>query len=226
MKALAKAVLAQLPNRAQRSLRRAHFRRQIRKGDFDAGEPEYDRLHEWISAGDVVIDVGANVGHYAAKMSNLVGVTGRVFAFEPIPETFEVLASNLAYLGATNVTLFNCAVSGDSMLVSMSIPDSQAGAKNYYQAKIADVADGVTVFSVSIDTLNLPGPVSMIKIDVEGHEYHAVSGMLEIIDRDRPVLIIENAIGKVSEILEQRGYRYTHIPGSPNQVFIYVDREM
>src|SRR5208283_615601 len=49
-----------------------------------------------VRRGDIVFDVGANLGIFTALMSNLVGPGGRVHAFEPSPDTCRLLRSTLA----------------------------------------------------------------------------------------------------------------------------------
>ena len=62
-------------------MRMWHHRRQMTRGRFRSPEPEWDRLGEWLRPGDTALDVGANVGHYACRMSQLVGASGRVIAW-------------------------------------------------------------------------------------------------------------------------------------------------
>ena len=47
-----------------------------------------------VSPRDWIVDVGANVGHYTKRLSELVGPKGRVIAFEPILETFSILSES------------------------------------------------------------------------------------------------------------------------------------
>src|SRR5690242_12400010 len=111
MHELLKRIASSLPKRTQQELKRANFRRQIHAKKFLTSEPEFIRLGTWINPGDWVWDIGANVGHYTIRMAELAGHHGRVFAFEPVPETFELLAANVAAAEAHNVSLFNVAVS-------------------------------------------------------------------------------------------------------------------
>ena len=92
MKSIWKSAAAKLPTRWQRELRRVHFSRQIARGKFRSEEPEYFLLSSLLKKGEWAIDIGANVGHYTARFSELVGPEGRVIAFEPVPETFAILA--------------------------------------------------------------------------------------------------------------------------------------
>lgn len=92
-KTLLKRVAAGLPPLWQQELKRIHFRREIRRHTFASTEPEFRLLDSMISAGDWVMDIGANVGHYTKRLSDLVGPRGRVIAVEPVPDTFALLAA-------------------------------------------------------------------------------------------------------------------------------------
>ena len=124
---LLKKISAQLPHQWQSELKRIYFGRQINNGTFVTDEPEYKILHNFISPGDWVIDIGANVGHYTKRFSELVGVNGRVLAFEPVPTTFSLLSANVQKFAHQNVSLINAAVSDKLDVVGMSIPKFATG---------------------------------------------------------------------------------------------------
>lgn len=224
MKQLVKRSVAHLPRRWQQEMKRVHFGRAFARGRYSAGEPEWERLHEWVKAGDWVVDVGANVGHYTAKLSQLVGAHGRVLAFEPVPETFELLSANLARLPNRNVTLFNAALSDSTALVGMSIPKFDTGLDNFYMAQINGEKSGsaaaLSVLTLPMDALDLPHPVRLVKIDAAGHERSVLSGMIRLLRRDHPVLIVEDNDSSLTEFLAAEGYRRTHAEGSCNCVFL------
>ena len=108
---IAKSIAARLPNRMQVALKKAHYGRQIRRGKFETPEPEFQTLEKYVRPGDWVVDIGANIGHYTLRMSRRVGPAGRVLAFEPMLQTFELLSSNVYAGQIHNVTLFNIALS-------------------------------------------------------------------------------------------------------------------
>src|SRR4051812_29921484 len=93
---------AKLPTRWENELKRLHFHRLIHKGAFFSDEPEFNVLHTFVQPGNLVIDIGANVGFYSKRLAELVGPQGRVLAFEPVAETFMLLASNLESCGMRN----------------------------------------------------------------------------------------------------------------------------
>ena len=220
MLTLLKRIAARLPRTWQQEVRRIVLRSRVRGDRFSACEPEYDLLDSWVAAGDWVIDVGANVGHYSARLSRLVGRSGRVVAFEPVPETFALLASNANSFAFANTTLVNAAASDRTAPVSMSIPLTGAGLDNYYRAHISGDDAGLHVLSFEIDSLAIPGRVSLVKIDAEGHELSVLRGMSRLIERDHPVLIVEEGgIPEIEALLAGAGYSSTQIPGSPNRVY-------
>lgn len=214
-------VAARLPKHWRTVLKRIHFRRRIRRGTFVSDEPEFSMLSRVVASGDWVVDVGANVGFYTKRLAELVGPEGRVLAFEPVPETFVLLTDNLETCRLSNVTLFNAAVSETTRLVGMSIPEySDTSQPNYYQAHVTSLADSeLRIFTVSLDSIQIPTTVRLIKIDAEGHEYSVLKGMRKTLLRDRPILIVEAPHTEARKLVESLGYVGTTLPGSPNVVF-------
>jgi len=151
----------------------------------------------------------------------LVGEKGRVIAFEPIPVTFTHLSENTLYSKHRNITLINAAVSDDVTLVGMSIPNFTSGLKNYYQASISSKIKetDTPVLTLSIDNLQISHKISLIKIDTEGHEPIVFRGIHNLLERDRPVLIVETVTDEIREYLVRLGYTEEKYKSSPNIVF-------
>lgn len=91
--------------------------------------------------GDVVLDVGANVGYYTKRFADMVGPLGMVFAFEPLPGTAARLHENLE--GVKNYALVPFALGAESGFVTMQTGGDALGATN----RIVDDAHngGVTI---------------------------------------------------------------------------------
>lgn len=201
------------------------YRRQIERDDFIAPEPEFHQLNEWLNPGDWVLDVGANIGHYTSRISNLIGPTGRVMAFEPVPHTFDVLSSNILSFKHRNVTLINTAATDSCQLLQFSIPQADTGLNDYFRAQVVDQApidpniESLSVMGISIDSLGLMEPIRLAKIDVEGHEISVLHGMRHLLERDHPLLIVEGEDKDVESLLVSLGYEFSQHQGSPNRVF-------
>jgi FkbM family methyltransferase len=206
--------LQRLPKRYQYLARAVRYGRQQQSGRFVSPEPEFQRLSTLLGPGDWVLDVGANIGHYSRRMAAIVGPAGRVFAIEPVPETFALLAINVSDL--SNVTCINAAASSEHQIVSMTVPDDRFGLQNQYRAHLG--AGSLPVFCMALDALQLPQKVRLAKIDVEGHELDCLRGMQSLLRRDRPDLIIEGG-DKVADFLAAFGYTAAKLDGSPNTIF-------
>lgn len=216
---LGKRAAGKLPDGVQQELRRHYWARLIRKGRFTPDEPEYEKLPAMLFNGAWAIDIGANVGQYTRRFSELVGPEGRVIAMEPIPSTFALLASNATLFPHQNVTLLNMAASDTTGIVRMTVPKLSSGLANYYMANISDHGD-TAVVQCPVDNLELKGRVALVKIDAEGHEYRAIKGMANLLSRDMPLVIAEGRDESLIGYLEGLSYAVGAIKGSPNSVYI------
>lgn len=219
---LAGPLFRALPIRLRRSIRARRLEHLIDMGKFGSDEPEYMRLHEWLETGDTVIDIGANFGSYTLRMSELVGASGRVLAFEPVPQTFAMLVRALARANCRNVTAFNLACSNGNGAVSMSVPDDHLTGENLYQASISNSGPSLTpVLCVRVDDLPLPfGNLRLVKIDAEGQDALVIEGMWHVISQRLPILIVEHPPTSTIARLTQLGYKPTREGKSPNTVFL------
>ena len=187
---------------------------------FNPQKSEFQRLAEWVETGDWVLDLGANVGHYTARLSKLVGASGRVLAFEPVRETFELLSANVAQLPSRNVTLFNVAASDSACLAGMSMPRFDDNLENYYMAHLTNGIGAASVLCLPVDALGLVAKIKLAKVDVEGHEFSALKGMERIIERDHPIPDRRGSVlREVEAFLTQYGYEAENDEQSPNRVY-------
>ena len=208
-----------MPSSWQLEMKRHRYRRQIANDTFVTEEPEYALLSSLLDEGDWAIDVGANIGHYTKRMSDLVGQAGRVIAFEPVVDTFSLLAANVQNCEFQNVTLLNAAASDATGLASISIPHFENGTLNYYEASINHEDQGLSVMTMAIDSLQLNLPVRLVKIDAEGHELSVLKGMHQLLKREKPVLIVEVSSHEVHSFIESFGYSRETLRNSPNHLY-------
>lgn len=220
-----KRMAASLPQSWQLEMKRWHYRRLLLSGRFLPNEPEYDLLPSLIHPGACVLDIGANIGHYTAIFSKLAGQQGRVFVFEPIPRTFLLLTANSRYFAFQNVTFLNVAASDSFGAGHMIVPQLNTGLDNYYMAYLKNgvVENGIEVFRVPIDALQFPKQVSLVKVDAEGHDRIVLAGMRGLLERDHPVVFVEDRTKEVTDYMQAMGFDSFRLPKSPNQIFVYHD---
>lgn len=134
-----------------------------------------------------VLDIGANIGFYTVMLSKLVGEGGVVHAFEPDSLNYKYLRLNTSKL--QNVRLNNSAIGAASGMIKLH-KSSQLNTRH----QTFDSGEGremSEVECVAIDDYFKDGQkIDFIKIDVEGYEYYALSGMKEVIKRSNNLTIL------------------------------------
>jgi FkbM family methyltransferase len=150
-----------------------------------------DVLGQLLRPGQVVWDVGANVGFYTVIAAHAVGPTGQVVAFEPLPSNVDALRHNLALNGFARVTVVPCAAAAASGDLTLTLGDEPTWA---HTGGPADAPGAITVPALSLDDAAqrhaLADP-DLVKIDVEGAECDVIAGMRGIIARHPPVILCE-----------------------------------
>lgn len=144
-----------------------------------------------IGPDDVVADIGANIGLTAILFSSLAKKT---YAFEPSPSTFRILSDNLAKNGITNVEAINLGLGKKAEVLTITFAQNNRSG-GYVSDKIRPEIGHVTE-EIRIDTLDhfftskAPAP-TFLKIDVEGFEQNVVQGGAGLLQRFRPVVVLE-----------------------------------
>ena len=178
-------------------------------------EVELDLLFQVLKPGDVVLDVGANIGTHTVALAKKVTDTGVVVAFEPQRLTYQMLCGNVSLNALTNVLCQNVVVSDQpgSTLIPTLDPRVQ---RNFGAVTSEGHTAGERVPAVRIDDLQL-GRCNLIKVDVEGAEVRVLGGARATIATHRPVLFVENnseeRSSAVLRTLDELGYScWWHIP--------------
>jgi FkbM family methyltransferase len=139
------------------------------------GGDEAILLRKLVRPGMQVIDVGANIGLYSLLLARLVEPTGSVLAFEPEPNLFAILRENCVSNNATNLVLFQCALGRMNGLASFHRSAFNSGDNRLGRASAAH--DAVEVRVERFDDFQPDSKPDFVKIDVQGHELAALSGM-------------------------------------------------
>jgi cephalosporin hydroxylase len=93
------------------------------------------------------------------------------------------------------------------------------GLENLYTAELVESGGDVQVFCVSLDAMDLPHRITLVKVDVEGHELSVIRGMANLLERYHPILIVEDNDPAVPTFLANLGYRNEKLPSSPNRMY-------
>jgi FkbM family methyltransferase len=157
-------------------------------GEFSWGES--DLFRQVVRSGDVVVDVGANIGAHTLQFAQLTGPTGRVYAFEPQRLAFQTLCANMALNNVTNAYCFQQAVGRQPGTVLVPFLDPSTSV-NFGGLSLVDARRGDRVPVTTIDALDLTA-CRLIKVDVEGMELDVLRGALTTVHRARPILYVEN----------------------------------
>ena len=216
--AILRRLLSMLPPAWRRAAKRAYYPRMLRR--FPASRwPGASVVERLLRPGDVVVDAGANIGYVSMLLARWVGPTGRVYSFEPMPETYAFLRHNMASLGLRQVEALHLALSSQQGEGRMTVPDYPDGGPNFYEAHLLAEAGGDGAVSVAVRRLDdvlarEPRPVAFMKIDVEGHEWELARGAERRLVQDRPALFVElsgppcgdGPAGRLARHLHELGY--------------------
>src|ERR1700719_916410 len=152
-------------------------------------EPELRMLPRLVSKTDLAIDIGANCGFYAFRMSKIFS---KVYAFEINDE----LTGDLLKYNSGNITVMNVGLSSQAGETSLYIPVLNGlpltGWASLAPGNYPDATDEIKkpVKIVTLDSFKLEN-VSFVKIDVEGHELPVLEGAKQTLAKDRPTVLIE-----------------------------------
>lgn len=180
------------------------------------GSYEFDKqivFENTITQGSLVFDLGGNVGFYTLLSSELVGPSGKVFVFEPMPRNIYYLREHLRLNHIKNVTVIEAAVSDEDGIILFD------EGTNNSTGHIS--SNGILeVQTVSLDNLvlnrKIPVP-NYMKIDIEGAEYSALKGARSILEEAHPTIFLathgSDMHQKCCHLLESLGYRLRSIDG-------------
>jgi FkbM family methyltransferase len=154
-----------------------------------SGFYEYEKqelFRSLVKTGDVVFDVGANVGYYTLLAATLVGPSGTVHSFEPSPRNASILRKHISCNRLVNVEFHEAAVSdkdGEAFFDFGEMPE---------MGFLSDEGD-CRVLTLRLDSIWKRGTgvvPNLLKIDVEGAEMQVLDGAVELISGARPDLLI------------------------------------
>jgi FkbM family methyltransferase len=148
--------------------------------------------------GDIVVDIGAHIGHYTIIASKRVGANGKVVAIEASPSNFEILNRNIKLNQLANIINLNHVVYSKETKLKLYLPGEESG-HTIYNTVISDRARNEDKFvEVNANTLDYllqskgikQEQINWIKIDVEGAEFEVLKGAANILSNSKDIAIL------------------------------------
>jgi FkbM family methyltransferase len=201
----------------------------IIRGTYEREEIAF--IRHLLKPGDIVVDVGAHIGFFAIQMADTVGPGGRVYAFEPFDANAELLERSIHENGFEERVFLLRAAAGErsgAATLTYAAETLNSGGAYLLRQGTAPLPGNVErkVAMVALDDVHLPGPVRLIKMDVEGAEPQVIKGALRLLERDKPIILselhptqLERASGATADAflaqLADIGYRARDLTGAP-----------
>ena len=177
--------------------------------------------------GDIVVDIGANLGRYTVIAAKKVRNEGRVISIEANPAIFDLLTKNIQLNELTNVIALNYAVFSEKtkikFFVNNDLRNNQYGTINSDIDNFANkgleqhvYVDANTVDSILSENSIKIQDVKWIKIDVEGAEFDVIKGSKELITNAKNLTLIVEIHNlsngttyhkEIKDFLESFGYK-------------------
>jgi FkbM family methyltransferase len=176
----------------------------------------------FLRAGDVYLDIGANMGLFTLIAARRVSPGGRVYAVEPVAHTFQQMQANLLLNRLTNVTAgqvaFSDAPGEAEMYIAAQGLDGFNSMARPSEANYSTEKVRLTTLDAFVAEHGLSGRLTMAKVDVEGWEEHVFAGgRTTLADPSAPVLQVEfsntarpganNPAANLYQTLNGLGYR-------------------
>jgi len=164
----------------------------VKNGFFKKKHAELFFLDKIIKPGFICIDIGANLGYYSVKLSNLCGINGKVLAVEPVPLFADVWKKNTKRLPNKNLQLYNYALGGENKKVKMGMPQVN-GVLHHGMTRIASENQRFAKYfevemKIPDELFSNIQRIDFVKCDVEGYEYFVFSNMQTVLNKYKPIV--------------------------------------
>ena len=159
-------------------------------------EPDTIRyVMEHCGKGDI-IHAGTAFGDFLPAFSNALAEGSKVWAFEPNPVNYRCSLMTMLLNDLTNVELYPCGLGESTGELTLQLTDSKGRSLGGSSTIVEAVKQGVVSEQIEIRSVDEVVPVdrhvSILQLDVEGHEEEALKGAIATIQRCKPILILEN----------------------------------
>lgn len=170
--------------------------------------------HPGIVGGGNVLDIGANIGYTAAVLARAAAPNRKVYAFEPEPFNFRLLQQTaLQPEFAGRIVPMQWAVGAEDGTIDLWINDRHHADHRVATEEFRSAHPGANHVSVSMRTIdtflrNDPGPVSFVKIDVQGYELAVCKGMRNALLQNPDIAIV---LEFMPSAMRELGFQSRHL---------------
>lgn len=167
-----------------------------------------------LGPGDVLYDIGANLGFFSLLGARIVGPQGQVYAFEPAPDNAGAIRHHAELNHLANLSVREQAVAASSGQGRLQLVQDRSWSKLEGYGEHPGTERVIDVELVTIDDADLPPP-TLVKIDVEGAELKVLQGMRATLERHRPAVICEvhGTHQDFAAFMREHGYRVINLEG-------------
>ena len=165
----------------------------IRRG-YKWEEHNHEIIDKYVTPDSVCVEVGSHIGSISVKLSKSCK---KLYCFEPLKESFELLSQNLSMNECNNVVLHKIGLSNKNELSNIDFisNNNPGGSGLYYNSQkvnsdIIELKDKYLIELITLDSLNID-KLDYLKIDVEGYEKNVIEGCYESIKRFKPYIVME-----------------------------------
>lgn len=158
-------------------------------------EYEMQLLLQTLKPGNVAIDIGANIGVYTLPMAKKVSDSGTIYAFEPDPTNFSILARNIADNNFPNVLPVSLGLADHRGEARLYLSLDNMGDHRVYDAQYRRKRKSIPIALNTLDTVlrqyDEKRKIATIKIDTQGYEPFVIRGSVQTIVQFHPVIFLE-----------------------------------
>lgn len=172
--------------------------RIIYQGGFE--EEEFLFLDLFVKPGQVIFDIGANIGLHTLYCAKRIGKEGKIYSFEPVKKTYTRMIENISINEFKNIIPFNKALSNKTKEAEIATSQDGYDAWNSMAGSSGlpgSVFEFETISAIRLDdflkSADCPKKVDFIKIDTEGWELPVLEGGVNFINKFEPTMMIEYA---------------------------------
>jgi FkbM family methyltransferase len=187
----------------------------VKHGLFESGLIEWCK--QFCNPNSVFLDIGAHTGTYAITLAPFAK---KVYAFEPQKMTYYALCGGVALSNMNNIDCINYGLGSDDQVGTQTLNLVSAdGGGSTLQEVQCEIIGKERVEVRRLDDMQIQGPISFIKMDIEGNELNAIKGGVETLRRNNyPRILFESNCenAELFQFIKDIGYKVISVSGTFN----------